>query len=115
MIKASQDMPLPLTVYNYKSQSLRDVSIIPTRNWGGQGMLGVTIRFDTYHNAEEHMVRVLGVAKNSPADLAGLQANSDYLLGTAENVSLQLCFAYFMDVYFSFLYVLNLLKGLLCS
>jgi GRASP55/65 PDZ-like domain len=88
MIKASQDMPLPLTVYNYKSQSLRDVSIIPTRNWGGQGMLGVTIRFDTYHNAEEHMVRVLGVAKNSPADLAGLQANSDYLLGTAENVSL---------------------------
>ena len=41
------------------------------RNWPGEGMLGVTIRFDTYHEAEEHLCRVLDVEVNSPAELAG--------------------------------------------
>jgi hypothetical protein len=47
-------------------------------------MLGVTIRFDTYKDAEEHIIHVLEVEENSPADLAGLIAESDYILGTAE-------------------------------
>ena len=49
-------------------------------------MLGVTIRFDSYHNADEHLVRVLAVAKNGPADIAGLKVDTDYMLGTAEKV-----------------------------
>lgn len=49
-------------------------------------MLGVVIRFDTYHEAEEHVCHVLDVEVNSPAELAGLQAQVDYLLGTAETV-----------------------------
>lgn len=44
-------------------------------------MLGVTIRFDTYHDADQHLCHVIEVEENSPADLAGLQANNDYLLG----------------------------------
>jgi hypothetical protein len=44
----------------------------------------VTIRFDCYENADEHLVRVLEVVPNSPAELAGLQPNLDFLLGTAE-------------------------------
>ena len=44
-------------------------------------MLGVTIRFDSYYNAEEHICHVLDVEVNSPAELAGLQPNVDYLLG----------------------------------
>ncbi len=47
-------------------------------------MLGVTIKFDTYLDAEECLCHVLEVEPDSPADLAGLQAESDYLLGTAE-------------------------------
>ena len=50
-------------------------------------MLGVTIRFDTYHEAEENLCHILEVETNSPADLAGLLPMSDYLLGTAEKVS----------------------------
>lgn len=73
-------------VYNIKSRQTRSVVITPTRNWGGQGMLGVTIRFDTYHNADEHLVRVLDVAPGSPAQVAGLLEGTDYLLGTAERV-----------------------------
>lgn len=34
----------------------RDVTITPSNSWGGQGMLGVTIRFDTYDNADDNLV-----------------------------------------------------------
>lgn len=44
----------------------------------------MTIRFDSYLNAEEHLLHVLDVETNSPAELGGLQAETDYLLGTAE-------------------------------
>mmetsp|Transcript_2331 Transcript_2331/g.3111 ORF Transcript_2331/g.3111 Transcript_2331/m.3111 type:complete len:163 (+) Transcript_2331:222-710(+) len=47
-------------------------------------MLGVTIRFDTYYIADEQLVRVLDVEPGSPAAAAGLKAESDYILGTAE-------------------------------
>ena len=49
-------------------------------------MLGVTIRFDSYFNAEENLVRVLEVERHSPAELAGLKGGADFLLGTAEKV-----------------------------
>mmetsp|Transcript_1779 Transcript_1779/g.2795 ORF Transcript_1779/g.2795 Transcript_1779/m.2795 type:complete len:263 (+) Transcript_1779:119-907(+) len=84
LIKASEDVMLPLTVYNWKSQSTREVSLTPSRNWAGEGMLGITIRFDTYHNAEDYVCHVLEVEPNSPADLAGLQEGTDYILGTTE-------------------------------
>jgi C-terminal processing protease CtpA/Prc len=86
MIKEHEDKPLPLTIYNIKSETTRDVVITPRRNWGGQGMLGVTIRFDSFWRAEESLVRVLEVVEDSPAELAGLEAEKDYLLGTAEKV-----------------------------
>ncbi len=52
-------------------------------------MLGVTIRFEEdYRDAEDHVIHILEVEANSPADIAGLQPLSDYLLGTAERVRL---------------------------
>mmetsp|Transcript_37941 Transcript_37941/g.38632 ORF Transcript_37941/g.38632 Transcript_37941/m.38632 type:complete len:279 (+) Transcript_37941:130-966(+) len=86
IIKSFENQPLPLIVYNTKCKQTRSVVVTPNRNWSGEGMLGVTIRFDTYHNAEEHMCHVLEVEINSPAELAGLQPYKDYLLGTAEHV-----------------------------
>jgi hypothetical protein len=50
-------------------------------------MLGVTIRFDSYKDAEEHVIHVLEVEPNSPADIAGIKPMTDYLLGTAEKVA----------------------------
>lgn len=61
--------------------------IVPSRKWPGDGMLGVTIRFDNYKDAEDQVIHVLEVEANSPADIAGLQPGADYLLGTAERVS----------------------------
>lgn len=84
-IKASENSTLTCSVFNIKSRQTREVSIIPSRSWGGQGMLGVTIRFDTFYKADEHLVKVLSVAPGGPAMAAGLKAD-DYLLGTAERV-----------------------------
>ena len=60
IIQESEDKPLQLSVYNCKVKAIREVSIVPSKNWPGEGMLGVTIRFDTYHDAEEHLCHVLG-------------------------------------------------------
>ncbi|KAJ8601958.1 hypothetical protein CTAYLR_004447 [Chrysophaeum taylorii] len=83
-IKAFEDKPLACKIYNIKSRQTREVIITPRRGWGGHGLLGVTIRFDTYFKADEQLVRVLEIEDGSPAQIAGLRPQSDYLLGTAE-------------------------------
>jgi hypothetical protein len=84
LIKASEEKPLTLTIYNYKNHSAREVVLVPSRRWPGEGMLGATIRFDSFLDAEDHVIHVLEVEPNSPAEIAGLQPESDFLLGTAE-------------------------------
>ena len=56
--------------------------LTPSDTWGGAGLLGVTIRLDDYAGAEDRLVRVLTVEPNSPAEIAGLQPETDFLLGT---------------------------------
>ena len=73
-----------IKVYNWKCKQFRDIVLIPTKNWSGEGMLGVTIKFDTYYNAEEHLCHVLEIEQNSPAELSGIETDVDYLLGTTE-------------------------------
>lgn len=41
LIKKSEDKPLPLTLYNIKNHSIRDIVLTPSRNWPGEGMLGM--------------------------------------------------------------------------
>ena len=69
-------------VHNIKSNSQRLVKIAPSSTWGGAGLLGVTIRLDNYGGADERLIRLLSVEHNSPAAIAGLVPNNDYLLGT---------------------------------
>ena len=86
LIRTCEEKELPLTIFNWRTQETRNVTIVPSKKWNGEGMLGVSIRFDTYLNAEESICRVLDVEANSPAELAGLQGDTDYLLGTAHQV-----------------------------
>ena len=44
LLKTNIEKPLKVTVYSSKTQDVRDVSLIPSHNWGGQGLLGVSIR-----------------------------------------------------------------------
>ena len=63
-------------------QAQRNVTLIPNDNWGGAGLLGVTIRLDNYAGAEDRLIRVLTVEPQSPSAIAGLVAEHDFLLGT---------------------------------
>ena len=58
------------------------MTLIPSKNWGGQGVLGVSIRFCSFERANENVWHVLDVQPHSPAALAGLRSNSDYIIGS---------------------------------
>jgi len=72
-----------MTVFNIRTQVTRDVFINP-RKWGGAGLLGAVVRYDSLSNVDNQGIRVLEVFENSPAEEAGLAPLKDFLLGTAE-------------------------------
>ncbi len=61
---------------------MRDVLIVPSAGWGGDGLLGLTILFCKIEDISEQAYRVLSVAEKSPAAKAGLRADVDFVLGT---------------------------------
>lgn len=81
LLKINTDKPIRMTVYSSKTQSVREVSITPSSNWGGQGQLGVSIRFCSFEGANENVWHVLEVHPSSPAEQAGLRAFTDYIIG----------------------------------
>ena len=83
---AAAQSSMTMTVYNLLSGLQRDIIVQPSGAWGGEGLLGLVIRFDTMKQAEEHCVHILDVHANSPAHRAGLIAHEDYLLGTHDTV-----------------------------
>ncbi|KAL7455538.1 hypothetical protein ACHAWC_007085 [Mediolabrus comicus] len=82
LLKENNGKELELLVHNIKSNTQRFVKITPSSEWGGAGLLGVTIRLDDYGGSDERLIRVLSVEHNSPAAIAGLTPMTDYLLGT---------------------------------
>lgn len=72
---------LPMTVYSSKTQNIRSVNIEPSEIWGGQGLLGVSIRFCSFEGANENVWHVLEVHPSSPAEIAGLRSFTDYIIG----------------------------------
>lgn len=53
----------------------------PSETWGGQGLLGVSIRFCSFEGANENVWHILEVHPSSPAETAGLRSFSDYIIG----------------------------------
>ncbi|XP_042218271.1 Golgi reassembly-stacking protein 2-like isoform X2 [Homarus americanus] len=81
LLKNSIEKELKMTVYSSKTQTIRTVNITPSNLWGGQGLLGVSIRFCSFEGANENVWHILEVEPNSPADIAGLQSYKDYIIG----------------------------------
>jgi hypothetical protein len=79
MIKDEEGKRVKLTVYNCRTQALRDVFVIP-RSWDGQGLLGLVVKFDLIENGENQGLRILEVHPNSPASKAGLIAFKDFII-----------------------------------
>ncbi|XP_075000358.1 Golgi reassembly-stacking protein 1 isoform X1 [Calonectris borealis] len=82
LLKANAEKAVKLEVYNIKTMKIREVEVIPSNMWGGQGLLGASVRFCSFQGASEHVWHVLDVEPASPAALAGLQPNTDYIVGS---------------------------------
>lgn len=80
-LKANVEKPVKLLVYSSKTRRVREASITPSNLWGGQGLLGVSIRFCSFDGAAENVWHVLDVNPNSPSDIAGLRPHTDYIIG----------------------------------
>lgn len=81
LLKASVEKPVKMLVYSSKTLELRESTVTPSTMWGGQGLLGVSIRFCSFEGANENVWHVLEVEPNSPAALAGLRPHTDYIIG----------------------------------
>jgi len=81
VLKTNVEKPCKLLVYSSKTRKVRESSITPSNLWGGQGLLGVSIRFCSFDGASDNVWHVLDVNPNSPADIAGLRPHTDYVIG----------------------------------
>ncbi|NXM23196.1 GORS1 protein, partial [Ploceus nigricollis] len=82
LLKANAEKAVKLEVYNIKTMKIREVEVVPSNMWGGQGLLGASVRFCSFQGANEHVWHVLDVEPSSPAALAGLQPYTDYVVGS---------------------------------
>ncbi|XP_047224215.1 Golgi reassembly-stacking protein 1-like [Girardinichthys multiradiatus] len=81
LLKANMERAVKMEVYSTKSTRVRELEVVPSNLWGGQGLLGASVRFCSYQGANENVWHVLDVEASSPAALAGLQSYSDYIVG----------------------------------
>ncbi|KAJ0005666.1 hypothetical protein NQD34_015560 [Periophthalmus magnuspinnatus] len=86
LLSAHVERPVQMLVYNCKTLSVRETTVIPSTVWGGQGLLGLTIRFGSFDGINESTWHVLEVYPNSPAAVAGLKSDSDYIIGADTSV-----------------------------
>ncbi|KAK2158455.1 hypothetical protein LSH36_170g04042 [Paralvinella palmiformis] len=59
LLKANVEKPVKMLVYSSKTQKVREVELVPSHSWGGQGLLGVSIRFCSFEGANENVWHVL--------------------------------------------------------
>uniref|UniRef100_A0A3P9QDF7 Golgi reassembly-stacking protein 1-like n=1 Tax=Poecilia reticulata TaxID=8081 RepID=A0A3P9QDF7_POERE len=81
LLKANVEKAVRLEVYNSKTQRVRELEVTPSNMWGGQGLLGASVRFCSFEGVNENVWHVLDVEENSPAALAGLIAHDDFIVG----------------------------------
>uniref|UniRef100_A0A1A7XWY7 Golgi reassembly stacking protein 1 n=1 Tax=Iconisemion striatum TaxID=60296 RepID=A0A1A7XWY7_9TELE len=81
VLKANVEKAIKMEVYSTKTTRVRELEVVPSNMWGGQGLLGASVRFCSYQGANENVWHVLDVETSSPAELAGLLSYSDYIVG----------------------------------
>ena len=81
LLKINLEKEIMMTVYSSKTRTVREVFITPSAAWGGQGLLGISIRFCSFEGANENVWHILDVQANSPASAAGLRSDSDFIIG----------------------------------
>ena len=80
------DRPVALEVYSAVNRDVRSVSVVPSVTWGSnEGLLGISVRACNYTDALKSW-HVLEVQPGSPADMAGLRQEVDYIIGSRNGV-----------------------------
>lgn len=59
LLKANVEKVVRLQLYNSKTQRVREVEVTPSNMWGGQGLLGASVRFCSFEGANENVWHVL--------------------------------------------------------
>jgi hypothetical protein len=83
-VAANVGRPIILEVYNVKANRYRTCQVVPNDKWGGEGLMGVQVRWDVIEEpaAVDCVLHVVGVEEGSPAAAAGLVAEKDFILGS---------------------------------
>jgi hypothetical protein len=84
MVQEHKGTEMRICVFNTHTLCSRETTLVPSDGWGGNGLLGITIRFDVVQPLEKHTLHVLDVYPNSPASTAGLDGYNDFVLGVGE-------------------------------
>lgn len=80
-VRRSKDKPVVFRTLNLRLRAHRELLITPTDTWGGVGLLGCNVNWESATRAIESTWHIVDVKANSPAYRADLMANRDYLLG----------------------------------
>lgn len=59
ILKASAEKAVRMEVYSTKTARVRELEVVPNNMWGGQGLLGASVRFCSYQGANENVWHVL--------------------------------------------------------
>uniref|UniRef100_H3DHQ5 Golgi reassembly stacking protein 2 n=1 Tax=Tetraodon nigroviridis TaxID=99883 RepID=H3DHQ5_TETNG len=81
LLDRNVEKPVKMLLYSSKTLGVRETTVVPSSLWGGRGLVGVSVRFCSFEEANENVWHVLEVEPNSPAALARLRAQSDYIIG----------------------------------
>ncbi|BEJ17538.1 hypothetical protein CspHIS471_0609390 [Cutaneotrichosporon sp. HIS471] len=89
VLEENEGIPIRLTVYNAKTQRVRDVTLTPSRDWHagsgktGASLVGLSVRLCNPAAALESVWHILEVLEGSPAEMAGLVPFGDWVCGWA--------------------------------
>lgn len=59
LLKANVERAVKMEVYSTKTTRVRELDVVPSNMWGGQGLLGASVRFCSYQGANENVWHVL--------------------------------------------------------
>jgi len=80
-VKKNKGHRIALKIFNLRIQATRDVSVVPSDTWGGIGLLGCNVNWESAEAAMESTWRIVDVVKNTPAYAADLMPHRDHILG----------------------------------
>jgi len=80
-IRSKKGVDVLFEVFNLRIRAFRDIHLVPNDTWGGAGLLGCSIEWQSAEKALEASWHIVGVHPQSPAALAGLVADRHYILG----------------------------------